>query len=1316
VQLIDKLKLPPNLFANDADAVAHLRVLVVDDDDEDSAITQHALSEIPWFSCTVDSANSYATALEALRSAEYDVILLDHGLGARSGLELLREAFGDSLPVAVVLLTGMASHEVDEAASRAGISHLLEKSELRSRPLERSVRYALERTRIERELRSARAFFRTAFDALDDHVAILDGSGVIVEVNRAWAEFANNNGYPDQSAGRGENYFAICDAAAARGVLEAGVAATGLREVMAGERDVFTLLYPCHAPCEERWFQLHATRIAEGSANRLMVAHQDVTARLRAQRELTEREERYRLVGRATKDVLWDWDLCTDQVVWGEMASIAFGHDVSEASGDSQWWMSHVHADDLMRINDGLAQLLHGTDDTWSGEYRYRRSDGTYCEVLDRAYVLRDESGRGLRMIGSMTDLTEQRKAQARLRESETRYRLLFNSNPSPIWVSDDVTMRCISANDAALAQYGYTREEFLALTAYDIRVRDEWASLDHFAKSPPRGLRKLGLGRHRKKNGDVIDVDVMLHSIELGERRCQLVLATDVTERISAERASAAALREADLERRRLQATLDIMPVGVFITDAAGGVMHANKEARRIWGGSMPAVHSADDFRLFRGWFVATGEELAPEDWAAALALRTGAPVGAQLLAIARFDGTRGHVLNSATPIRDADGEVSGVVVINVDVSERQTQERERTQLLESLEFERNRLSGVFAQAPAFMAVLRGADHVFEMVNEAYIRLVGRNPLGHSVATVLPELEEQGLLALADGVLATGEPYVGTHVRVTMRPAPGVEVTHFVNFVFQPLAEADGSVSGVLVHGVDVTEQVDSEEALRQSEEQYRTLVELSPDGILIHVGGTIVFANSSAAHILRTRSPADIVGRKLLDLVYEDDTERMQERLATIRSGTDVPRTSLRWKTFDGAVRVMDLSSQGFQFEGRAAVHSVFRDTTDLRLMEEQLRQAQKMEAVGQLAGGVAHDFNNLLTVIKVNVEFLLEELGSENPCRAEVVEVGDAADRAADLTRQLLAFSRKQILQPRVLDCNKVVESVRPMLSRLIREDVVVEMHLANGLGCVMADAGQLEQVLLNLSVNARDAMPNGGRLLIETAEIVLSADWESEDRSVVVPGRYVMVTVSDTGTGIMPADRLRMFEPFFTTKPVGQGTGLGLATVYGIVKQSGGHLHVDSVPNHGTTISVYLPVVPDSEKVSGDVAEARDTLGVETILVVEDMDALRMIARRVLARSGYTVLEARNGREALEQSRAHAGAIDLVLTDVIMPEMNGVRLVQALKEERPAMRVLFMSGYADDEVARHEVTAATAAFISKPFSPTGLLEVVRAALDA
>ena len=1166
--------------------LAHLRVLVIDDDAEDAELTQRALSEIPWFTCAVDSANTYADALVALRTNEYDVILLDQGLGARSGLELLEEAFGATLPVAVVLLTGMASHQVDEAASRAGIAHLLEKSELRAGPLERSVRYALERTRIERELRSARAFFRAAFDALSDHVAILDDQGRIVETNRAWQVFAQENGFLDAMAGRGRNYLEVCNVAADGGDPVAAAVGDGLRAMLGGDCERFGIMYPCNAPGAERWFNLDATVVRLDGARRVMVAHQNVTERLRI---------------------------------------------------------------------------------------------------------------------------------EGALRDSAESLRLLFNSNPTPLWVVDDATGRLVSANDAAIAQYGYSREAFLTMTAHDLLPPQERESTGEFLATRRAGVTTMDVERLRTKGGAVIEVEIILRAIEYGGRASHMVLATDVTDRKHAERASADALAATDLERRRLQALLDIMPVGVFITDASGQVTHANAEAHRIWADGLPAGGPVNTAR-YRAFFADTGRELAPDEWASSLARRTGALALNQELEIARLDGTRGHVLNSAAPIRDADGSITGTVIVNVDITERYEEDAERARLVETLEFERNRLSGIFREAPAFMAVVRGKDHVFEMVNDAYVALMGRDPTGRAGAEALPEAAEQGFIALADTVFATGEAYVGTQAPLVVRADDGAERKRVVNFVFQPLWEADGSVSGILIHGVDVTAQSEAVAAVRQSEAQFRSLVELSPDGILIHLGGTIVFASRSAARILSAESPAGLIGWRMIDLVHPEEKAHGEARLAQLAAGKAVPPAEIRWLTMDGSTRYMNVSSMSFDFNGRPAVQTVFRDVTAHRQLEEQLRQAQKMEAVGQLAGGVAHDFNNLLTIIKANAEFLLEDLASGSPHRAGLIEVNEAANRAAALTRQLLAFSRKQILQARVLDFNAVVTNVQPMLSRLIREDVVVDVQLTEDLGHILADAGQLEQVLLNLALNARDAMPGGGRLRVRTAEVALTHEARMEDHAPVLPGRYAMLLVSDTGSGI-PADvRARIFEPFFTTKSIGYGTGLGLATVYGIVKQSGGYLQVESEPGAGTTFRVYFPIVPDDITGIGEGVVARETRGPETILLVEDMDPLREIARRVLAGKGYTVLQAHNGKEAMELAARHAGPIDLLLTDVVMPEMNGVQLVEALVRTRPSLSVLFMSGYAEDEAMRHRVETARARFVPKPFSPASLLQQVREALDA
>ena len=398
------------------------------------------------------------------------------------------------------------------------------------------------------------------------------------------------------------------------------------------------------------------------------------------------------------------------------------------------------------------------------------------------------------------------------------------------------------------------------------------------------------------------------------------------------------------------------------------------------------------------------------------------------------------------------------------------------------------------------------------------------------------------------------------------------------------------------------------------------------------------------------------------------------------------------------------------------KLGVGVVVTETTEMRTLEQQLLQAQKMEAVGRLAGGVAHDFNNLLTVIRSYSELLLLDLPSDDARRTEVDEIKSAADRAAALTRQLLAFSRKQVLQPRIVDINEVVTGTERMLRRLIVEEVSVSTVLAPDLGFVMADPGQLEQVLVNLAVNAADAMPGGGRLTITTANVELDATYARRHAN-VEPGTYVMLAVSDTGHGMSEETLASIFEPFFTTKPPGKGTGLGLSTVYGIVKQNGGHVWVYSEPGNGTTFKVYLPraetgAVPEAVAVPS-IPEAR---GTETILLVEDEDSVRSAVRRILEKQGYSVLEAHHGGEALRLSAEFEGPIHLVVSDLMMPEMSGREFAGRLTLTRPKTRVLFMSGYTDDEVVRRGLVEGDSAFIQKPFTLEHLARKVRMALES
>jgi PAS domain S-box-containing protein len=517
-----------------------------------------------------------------------------------------------------------------------------------------------------------------------------------------------------------------------------------------------------------------------------------------------------------------------------------------------------------------------------------------------------------------------------------------------------------------------------------------------------------------------------------------------------------------------------------------------------------------------------------------------------------------------------------------------------------------------------------------------------------------------------------------------------------------------DAAVAAVVVNYRDVTLRRRAEDSVREAAHQFRAVFDGALDAMVIADDeGRYVEVNAAACGLYGLSRSA-LLGHWIGDFAAP---------------GLDVAST---WASFrregrakgefrivrpDGRVRELELAASADFLPGSHL--AVFRDVTQRRQLEEQLRQAQKIEAVGRLAGGVAHDFNNLLNVITGYGQMLFRRL-EDGPEREKTRAILQAAERAAALTRQLLAFSRKQVLEPKVLDLNAVVEEMDEMLRRLIGEDIELQAELAPDLGRTRADPGQIEQVLMNLVVNARDAMPRGGRVTLETANAEMDEAYV-RDHLGARPGRYVSLAVRDTGLGMDAETQKHIFEPFFTTKEKGKGTGLGLATVYGIVKQSEGYIWVDSAPGTGTTVRVYLPwaeAEPVAEEPTRSVV--RDDVparGTETVLLVEDEEMVRRMTREVLEGAGYHVLEASSGFEALRVSSGHGGRLDLLLTDVVMPGMSGRELAERLAPVRPGIKVLYMSGHTDDAIFHHGVTQAGTGFLQKPFTPDALERRVR-----
>jgi two-component system cell cycle sensor histidine kinase/response regulator CckA len=574
---------------------------------------------------------------------------------------------------------------------------------------------------------------------------------------------------------------------------------------------------------------------------------------------------------------------------------------------------------------------------------------------------------------------------------------------------------------------------------------------------------------------------------------------------------------------------------------------------------------------------------------------------------------------------------------------------------------------------------------------------------------------EMSAFIQIEDGALARHEAELQSNLRrLLVIIATASLFALLLAFAFAYLIYRE--VQHRLVVIQDGTDRARAGEALRSSEADFRGLVEHAPLGIYrVTPDGHFLTVNPALIKMLGYGGVAEMTRLDIVRDVYADPERRAKPY--TELAQRDEAGTEAEWTRRDGSLitvrvivrRVPGRDGQIECYEG------VVEDVTQQRSLENQFRQAQRMEAVGRLAGGVAHDFNNILTAITGYSELLLEDLGSGDPHRSDVEEIKAAALRATALTRQLLAFSRKQVLQTRVLDLNGVVRTLDKMLHRLVGEDIKLGLSLASALSAVRADPGQIEQVILNLAVNSRDAMPNGGSLTIETANVDLDEAYAREHAG-ASPGRYVMLAVTDTGIGMDAKTRSQVFEPFFTTKELGRGTGLGLSTVYGIVKQSGGYVWVDSEPGHGATFKIYLPRVDELPAELDLLAPVEPvTGGRETVLLAEDDPSVRAVMSDVLTQKGYRVLRAPDGKAALDMARGQPGEIHLLVTDIVMPGLTGRELAEALMAERPGLRVLYVSGYTDDAVVRHGVLQEGMPYLQKPFAPRVLASKVREVLD-
>ena len=672
--------------------------------------------------------------------------------------------------------------------------------------------------------------------------------------------------------------------------------------------------------------------------------------------------------------------------------------------------------------------------------------------------------------------------------------------------------------------------------------------------------------------------------------------------------------------------------------------------------------------------------------------------------------DGTWRVLESTASVIPSGKGEPDLVVIVNRDVTGRKQAE-------DALRSEHDLLRALIDNMPDYIYV-KDDESRFVVANRALAQFMGaKNPedlLGKADFDYFPKELATAYYSDERAILQTGQPLVNQEER----SVDAAGNAKWLSTSKVPLRNRQGETIGIIGIGRDITERRQAEEALRQSETSFRSVVEGAPYGIFrASVDGRFLRVNSALQEMLGYRTSKELLDVTLGGNIFRNPADF--QRLVVLMGGTDEFKdVEMEWKRKDDSPITVLCSGRRVKGEDENSTYNeVFvEDITERRVLERQLRMAAKMEAVGRLSGGIAHDFNNLLGVIIGYSQMLERKMERDNPWHEYVEEIEKAGQRATALTRQLLAFSRQQILTPKVLSLNELVSDMVKMLPRLIGEDIAITTKLEPAIGSVKADQGQIEQVVMNLAVNARDAMPSGGRLTIGTADAVFDELYMRHHPG-AKPGKYVMLSVADSGIGMNSETMLHIFEPFFTTKEVGKGTGLGLATVYGIMKQSGGYIWVDSELGKGSCFQIFLPRVEEAvTHVAEETSPSPNSQGNETILVVEDAEPLKKLARTFLEERGFQVLTASSGEEALKVAAEFSGKIHLLLTDVVMPGMNGRVLAEQLLPKRPGMKALYMSGYTDSFIAGHGVLEEGTHLLHKPFTEEVLISKVREVLKS
>lgn len=1016
------------------------------------------------------------------------------------------------------------------------------------------------------------------------------------------------------------------------------------------------------------------------------------------------------------------WEYVSPQI------STLLGFSPENWMAEKGLWLKQVHPQDRARVMEAEENSVkQGIN--YDVEYRMFTRDGRLTWFRDRAIAVQESDGRTL-MHGFMLDITERREAEAALLKLSRQTNMILNSAGDGIFGLDHEG-RLTFVNRASARMLGYEPEEIIGRNGHDLwhHSKSDGTRYEE-ADCPIFSVLSDGTTRHGaadvfwRKDGSSFPVEFISTAIRDNEEVVGAVVTfRDITARQRAERAQ----RQAE---ERFRSIFENAVEGIYQSTPDGRFISVNPAMARMFGYESPdeMVESISDIG---GQFYL--DPANREDFKQAM--ENGGYVAGLEAHVCRKDGTKIWISETSRAVRNVIGRICYYEGTIEDVTARKRAEAERhvsfeithaanvtDNLDELLHRIHQALSRVLYAENCFVALYDSATGIFSFpfFADKYDAAFPPQTMDRSCTTyvfregkamlipqqVFDDLAKKGEVEL----VGTPSPsWLGVPLRTPSATIGVLVVQHYEDenaYTHRDL-EFLTSVGGQIALAI---ERKRAETALRQSEARMRVIVEQLP-AVLWTTDTELRFTSSVGAGLSRLGlKPQEVVGKSLFEYFQTNDQSFMPIAAHRRALNGESMTFHVEWGSGSYACHAEPLRDGNGVVMG---VISMALDITDRKQLEAQLRQAQKMEAVGRLAGGIAHDFNNLLMVIQGYTELLLGKLGGEHPLRRNAEQIHDASQRAAGLTRQLLAFSRKQMLDPQILNVQDVVADMEKMLRRLIGEDIELVTSKPKELWHVRADRSQVEQVILNLAVNSRDAMPNGGKLTIETANVELDSSYSRQ--AVVEPGEYVLLAVSDTGTGMDAGTQAHVFEPFFTTKEKGKGTGLGLATVYGIVKQSGGYIWVYSEVGKGASFKVYLPRVlsEHQEAKKSDIKVSKR--GCETILLVEDEKGVRDLAREYLTQEGYTVLEAQNADEALKLARTHAEAIELLFTDVVMAGMSGRQLAEEMQKLRPGIHILYMSGYTDEAIVNHGLLGRGMVLLQKPFTLNSLALKVRETLD-